>query len=190
MNIIKKMIIFFIRNMNRYNLRGSVFKGEFPEVNGLLIVRNNGGRITFGHDVVVNSRFTANPVGNSHQSGFFLKPEADLIIGDNVGMSNVMIYSWSSIVIEDNVLIGGGVQIYDTDFHSLGYTARVLEGDSDVIVEPVKICEGAFIGANSIILKGVTIGAHSIVGAGTVVTKSIPSGQIWAGNPAKFIRSV
>ena len=42
----------------------------------------------------------------------------------------------------------------------------------------------------SIILKGVTIGENSVVGAGSVVTKDIPSGEVWAGNPAKFIRKI
>ena len=55
------------------------------------------------------------------------------------------------------------------------------------ICEPVRICEGAFIGAGCYILKGVTIGEHAIVGAGSVVAKDIPAGEIWAGNPAKKI---
>lgn len=35
---------------------------------------------------------------------------------------------------------------------------------------------------------GVTIGDRSVVGAGAVVTKSIPSGEIWGGNPARKIK--
>ena len=58
------------------------------------------------------------------------------------------------------------------------------------ICKPVHIKENVFIGAHSIILKGVVIGENSIIGAGSVVTKSIPSNQIWAGNPAKYIRNV
>ena len=38
------------------------------------------------------------------------------------------------------------------------------------------------------ILGNVIIGDGSIIGAGSVVTKNIPSGQIWAGNPAKMLR--
>ena len=57
-------------------------------------------------------------------------------------------------------------------------------------LEKVSIEHDAFIGADCIVLKGVTIGACSIIGAGSVVTKSIPQGQIWAGNPAKFIRNI
>ncbi|MEI3417887.1 MAG: DapH/DapD/GlmU-related protein [Blautia sp.] len=57
-------------------------------------------------------------------------------------------------------------------------------------VNPVVIKNGVFIGANSIILKGVTIGEKAIIGAGSVVTRSIPDGEIWAGNPARFIRKI
>jgi len=34
----------------------------------------------------------------------------------------------------------------------------------------------------------VTIGERTIVGAGSIVTKNIPDDEVWAGNPAKFIR--
>lgn len=56
------------------------------------------------------------------------------------------------------------------------------------VCRAVTIREGAFIGAHCVILKGVTIGKNAVVGAGSVVTKSIPDNEIWAGNPAKFIR--
>lgn len=54
--------------------------------------------------------------------------------------------------------------------------------------KPVLLKRGCFIGANSIILKGCTIGENSIVGAGSVVSKDIPDNEIWAGNPARFIK--
>lgn len=52
----------------------------------------------------------------------------------------------------------------------------------------VEICDNAFIGAGSIICNSVKIGTNSIVGAGSVVTKDIPDNEIWAGNPARFIK--
>lgn len=54
----------------------------------------------------------------------------------------------------------------------------------------MEIRDNEFIGAFTIILKGVTVGENSVIGAGSVVTKSVPDNQIWAGNPAKFIRAL
>ena len=56
--------------------------------------------------------------------------------------------------------------------------------------DSVKIKNGAWIGAGTIILPGVEIGSNSVVGAGSVVTKSIPDFRVYAGNPAKLIRSL
>lgn len=56
------------------------------------------------------------------------------------------------------------------------YLYNIIEIDNDV-----------FIGVNSIIMPGVKISDKVVVGAGSVVTKSIPSGVIVAGNPAKII---
>lgn len=50
--------------------------------------------------------------------------------------------------------------------------------------------EHCFIGWNVTICKPVIIGKHSVVGAGSVVTKDIPDYEVWAGNPAKFIRKI
>ena len=47
----------------------------------------------------------------------------------------------------------------------------------------------AFIGTNTIVCCNVTIGVGAIVGAGRVDTKDIPPYQVWAGNPAHFIKN-
>lgn len=52
----------------------------------------------------------------------------------------------------------------------------------------VYIGDYTFIGTGSIISKDVKIGSHCIIGAGSVVTKDIPDYEIWAGNPARFIK--
>ncbi len=45
--------------------------------------------------------------------------------------------------------------------------------------------KGASIGAGAVIVAGVTIGEGAMVGAGAVVTKDIPDGETWVGNPAR-----
>jgi len=63
-----------------------------------------------------------------------------------------------------------------------------VEGD-DVFLSPVKIGDGATIGARAFIMPGAEIGAGAIVGACSLVPKNIriPPGEIWAGVPAKKI---
>lgn len=115
-----------------------------------------------------------------------------LIIGNNTGISNAAITVKRRVEIGNNVMIGAGVRIYDMDFHPLESEFRYGKNkdDSKTRTAPVKINDGAFIGAGSIILKGVSIGKNSIVGAGSVVSKSIPAGEVWAGNPARRVKSI
>ena len=51
----------------------------------------------------------------------------------------------------------------------------------------IKIGKRRFIGCHVIIMPGVTIGDEYVIGAESIVTKSIPDGEVWAGNPARFI---
>lgn len=58
----------------------------------------------------------------------------------------------------------------------------------DIKTKPIKIGDGCFIGANSIILKGTTLGRNVVVGAGSVVHGEFPDNVIIAGNPAKIVK--
>ncbi len=149
-----------------------------------------GCRIKFGNNVTINSCREMNPIGGDTKTIFYIKKNGKIDIGNDVGISNSSIVALNKISIEDYVMIGADCKIYDHDFHSLNFDERIISSDLGVKSIPVLIKRGAFIGAHSIILKGVTIGEKSIVGAGSVVTMSIPDGEIWAGNPAKFIRKI
>ena len=96
------------------------------------------------------------------------------------------------IEIGNNVTIGGNTVIYDTDFHSLDASARnnKLEDKKNAKWGKVTLKNNVFIGAHTTILKGVTINENSIIGACSVIAKDIPANEIWAGNPAKFIKSI
>ncbi len=147
-------------------------------------------RVFIGRNVGMNSGVKYNLIGGDNCIILRTVDNGEIHIGNGVGISNVAIVSMSRIDIEDNVLIGGSVKIYDNDFHSLDYKVRMNTPTESIVSKPIRICEGAFLGANSMILKGVTIGKHSIIGAGSVVTKDVPDNEIWAGNPARFIRKI
>ena len=169
-------------------LRGISYGRNFVSF-GTMFVRGTG-KIKIGDDVTINSCRETNPIGGDTKTILFAKGNSTIVIGDHAGISNTAIVALDRIEIENDVMIGAGCKIYDHDFHSVHYEERMKTEDSDVKTKPVKIKMGAFVGAHSIILKGVTVGEKSVVGAGSVVTKSIPDNEIWAGNPAKFIRKI
>lgn len=162
-------------------------------INGMpYIAVVQGGKCIFGNNLSLNSGLRFNPIGYPQPCSIVVTKGAVLKIGCNVGLSQASIICHHSITIEDNVKIGGGVKVYDTNFHTLNPDIR-RNHEQDMAnkkVAPVVIKHDAFIGAGSIILPGLTIGANSIVGAGSVVTKNIPDNQIWGGNPAKYIKDV
>jgi acetyltransferase-like isoleucine patch superfamily enzyme len=163
------------------------------KVSGLpKIIISLGGVCSIDKNFKMNNKQSCNPIGRFQACSIFVGPKGNLTIGHNVGISSTAIVCHDKIEIGNNVNLGGNVVIYDTDFHSLKPKDR-LKRDTDISrtkTAPVKIGNNVFIGAHSTILKGVTIGENSIVGACSVVTKSIPDNEIWAGNPAKFIRSI
>lgn len=67
-----------------------------------------------------------------------------------------------------------------------GFLENVM--DNPIDFAPITILSGADIGFGTKILPGVTIGKGAIVGAGSTVTKDIGDFEVWAGNPARFIR--
>ncbi|GLB48661.1 acyltransferase [Neptunitalea lumnitzerae] len=174
-----------------------VLKGNkviFSSVNSVgvpYVVVAKGGSLSLGVNFSMNNGIKGNPIGCYQKCTFFVDRGAVMKIGSNVGISQAALICHTQITIGDNVKIGGGVKVFDTDFHSLDPVIRASKDDFKYKEKaPVEIKSNAFIGADSIILKGVTIGCNSIVGAGSLVAKSIPDNQIWAGNPAKFIKNI
>ena len=156
-----------------------------------IIVARGAKGMSIGKNFAMNNGISHNPIGMPQPCTFFVDRGCSITIGNNVGISQTALIAHADITIGDNVKIGGGTCIYTSDFHSLNSELRRTGEDlKHRKSAPVTIEHDAFIGARCIILKGVTIGENSIVGAGSVVTKSIPANEIWAGNPAKFIRKI
>jgi acetyltransferase-like isoleucine patch superfamily enzyme len=151
-----------------------------------------GGSFSIGANLNMNNGIRGNPIGCYSRCTFFVDKGAKLNIGSNLGISQAAIICHLNIKIGNNVKIGGGARIFDTDFHAIDPELRI-DPKTDFANKrkhPIVIEDNVFIGAYSTILKGVTIGQNSIIGACSVVTKNIPSNEIWAGNPAKFIRGI
>ena len=175
-----------------FNTNNVLISSDF-NIRGELYVLNNGS-IKIGSNFLANSGVNYNPIGGDIVLRLVTyRPSARILIGDNVGISNSTILAWGEVKIGNHVMIGGGVKIWDTDFHSLDpiiRTSNKHKYDYDVKVAPVFIDDYAFIGAGSTICKGVTIGKNSVIGAGSVVVKSIPDNVVAAGNPCKVIRNL
>lgn len=145
-----------------------------------------GSRIIIGRKFIANSELRRNSYGIIQRVAIrTIGQGAEIIIGDNVGVSSCSISAVRSIHIGNDVLIGSGAIISDSDAHPIDPQERLRGGGGKSC--PICIGDNVFIGARAIILKGVTIGEGSVIGAGAVVTKDIPPFSIAVGNPVRVI---
>lgn len=182
-------LIITILRLNGNNVK----YGKNLRSNGIPIIDVwTNGKMKIGNNFSMNNGQRHNRIGRQQNCIFIVTSNSELVIMDNVGMSGVAIVCHNKITIGNNVKIGGNTVIYDTDFHSINYKHR-QDTQLDILhkkTKPVSIGNDVFIGAHTTILKGVNIGDGSIIGASSVVTKDVPSGQIWAGNPARLVREL
>jgi acetyltransferase-like isoleucine patch superfamily enzyme len=106
------------------------------------------------------------------------------------------IWSSTSVIIGNHVLISHNVNIHDNDSHPFDTEARheqvkfILDHSAlpttscGTAEAPVFIEDDVWIGLNATILKGVSIGRGAIVAAGAVVTHDVEAFTLVAGNPA------
>lgn len=117
------------------------------------------------------------------------KDNSAVIIGDNTYINNgfVIIADKTKIMVGQRCLIGPNFFVTDSDFHGLELDSRTK---SDYECSPVTIESDVFIGANVSVLKGVTIKRGAVIGSGSVVVKDVDEFCIYAGVPAKKIKSL
>lgn len=102
--------------------------------------------------------------------------ENDVLVGDRVTVK-CGVQLWDGITLEDDVFVGPNVT-----FANDKYPRSKVYPES---FQRTVVRRGASIGANATILGGVTIGEGALIGAGSVVTRDVPAGELWVGNPAR-----
>ena len=107
--------------------------------------------------------------------------ENEAVIGNNVTIK-CGVQIWDGITIEDNVQIGANVSFTNDKYPRAK--------NPNWILEKTTIKRGASIGAGSTILCGITIGENAMIGIGSVVTHDVPAGEVWVGNPARFLKKI
>jgi acetyltransferase-like isoleucine patch superfamily enzyme len=108
-----------------------------------------------------------------------------LDIGDNVFVGVGTEFNLTvGLSVGTGTLIASGCRIID---HDHGLVGRIPIAQQVNVNAAITINPDCWIGANAVILKGVTIGKGAVVAAGSVVTKSVPEMEIWAGVPARRI---
>ena len=121
----------------------------------------------------------------------------DVIIKPNVNIK----YPWK-LKVGDYVWIGEGVWIDNLDFISIGSHSCISQGalllcgnhdysksSFDLMVKPIVLEEGVWIGAKSVVCPGVIIGSHGVLRAGSVLSNNIKPHEIYSGNPAEKIKT-
>ena len=175
---------FIIRIIFRFLVWVAYLTYKIEGVNALLlfmpariiptVLRHYGA--TIGHDPIIHSPLIIHNAKNDY---------GNLIMGDHCYLGrDVFLDLENRIELEDQVTVSMRVTILThTDVGDSRLNKRIPASTA-----PVRICKDAYIGANSTILQGVTIGAESLIGAGSVLLKDVPSGAMFAGNPAKEIK--
>jgi acetyltransferase-like isoleucine patch superfamily enzyme len=190
----KRLIDLFYKifNIIKFKQKGVCFGNGLRVSGDMNLIVSQSSTIKIGDNFRLVSGNMYNSIGRNIKSCLRADDQSKIVIGDNVGMSNVSIWAKLSINIGNNVKIGADTIVIDSDMHAVDYIHRRNYKD-DVInaqKKPVIIGDDVFIGTRSIICKGVNIGARTIIGAGSVVICDIPADEIWAGNPARFIKKL
>jgi UDP-2-acetamido-3-amino-2,3-dideoxy-glucuronate N-acetyltransferase len=105
--------------------------------------------------------------------------EGGAVLGDRVTLK-CGVYVWNGVILEDDVFCGPNAT-FTNDRRPR--SRQTPETWLETIVE-----QGVSIGAGAVILPGLRIGRGALIGAGAIVTRDVPEGQTWVGNPACPLR--
>jgi len=183
------MLLSEIYNQIKYNIKADRIGPDIPFTHWRLYFRSTMKKIC-------TKKFLYFGDGAQFRAGAYAVGCSKIKIGKRVIIRpNTMLFGETndpldvSITIEDDVMMGVGVQIYVNN-HRFDTSKTPFIDQGYYPDEAVVIKNGSWIGANVIILPGVEIGECTVIGAGSIVTKSIPPHTLAVGNPARVIRKI
>lgn len=163
-------------------------RGRFPslKIEGPTVIKfDNIDAVNFGNNVYIGPFseiivLETTPSSNVH---------GRLTVGDRViiGKGANIRAAGGEIVIGEGALLAQNVSLIAAN-HSLNPPAFYRDEPWDTRRVGVIINRNVWLGAGVIVLPGVEVGENSVIAAGSVVTKSVPNNQVWAGVPARCIK--
>lgn len=128
-------------------------------------------------------------IGDGTKIGAFVEIQKNASIGKLCKISSHT-FICEGVTIGDNSFVGHGVMFINDNLPRSANPDGTLESEEDWMgrFKKTRVGKNVSIGSNSTILGDVELGDGSLIGAGSVVTKDVPPGQIWAGNPARYVR--
>ncbi|MCF2488875.1 WcaF family extracellular polysaccharide biosynthesis acetyltransferase [Dyadobacter sp. CY347] len=134
-------------------------------------------------------RFVLEMFGAKLAKGVVIKPKVNvkypwfLVIGENTWIGeNVWIDNLTMVTIESNVCLSQGCLLL-TGNHNF------TKSTFDLIVKPITIESGAWIGAKATVCPGVRVYSHAVLTVDSVATSDLEAYGIYQGNPAKFVKT-
>jgi acetyltransferase-like isoleucine patch superfamily enzyme len=139
---------------------------------------------TWPHQVRIGAKCRIEHEVYFHFDGIY-GPGPSIVLGDRCFVGAGCEFNIRDRVeLGDGCLVGAGTRFVDHD-HNIEGTGPLPPRDGPQA--PIQCGNHVWIGANVVVLKGVNIGEGAVVAAGAVVTKNIPSNEIWGGVPARKI---
>lgn len=147
--------------------------------------------VTLGVDVKIFNFVNAYgcTIGDGSKVGAFVEIQKGATIGKNCKISSHT-FICEGVHISDHVFIGHNVTFINDKYPRATAEDGELQTEDDWKCEETFVDTGASIGSSVTILCGVQIGKNAIIGAGSVVLKNVPDNSVFAGNPARLIRSL
>lgn len=126
-------------------------------------------------------------IGDYSRIGTFVEIQKGVHIGSNCKIQSHS-FICEGVRIKNRVFIGHGVTFINDKLPKTTNLDGTIKRNGDWTCTETTIEDEASIGSGSTILCGINIGRGVVIGAGSVVTKNVPDGQVWVGNPAKRLK--